>query len=49
MTYETCERLAKHHRELGDEETAKMYEERAARKRAKHGVSDSPTKSKGKK
>lgn len=40
MTYQTCERLAAHCRKMGDEAGAKMYEERARRKKAKLGISE---------
>lgn len=32
MTAETCLRLAEHHRKMGDEAGAKMYEDRAKAK-----------------
>ena len=38
MTYENCERLAKHFREIGNLKEAKMYEDRANRRKAKLGI-----------
>jgi len=42
MSFLNCERLAKHHRKMGDEAAAKMYEERAAMKKSKLGISEVP-------
>ena len=36
MTVENCLRLAKHHREMGDEMAAMMYEDRAKKKESKY-------------
>ena len=49
MTYQTCLRLAEHHRKMGDEAAAKMYEERATRKKKRLGIVESkPVESKPK-
>lgn len=47
MTYDTCKRLAEHCRKMGDIAGAKMYEERAERKKAKMKISEK-SKSPGK-
>lgn len=44
MTWQNCEKLAEHCRKMGDEAGAKLYEERAERKKKRLGISTEKAK-----